>query len=136
VIKGGNRLLFRTKARMRNGRRERISQDFHSNQAPHRMLLATKEDISESTRAKSVQQHISPSTTVAVSHGVAEFNTHGADRCVHPTCTRRKCRHHGHGRRAFRGADVRTRYQPPRALCCGNVKCGKKEVLDNHGARR
>jgi hypothetical protein len=136
VIKGGNRLLFRTKARMRNGRRERISQDLYSNKSPYRMLLATKEDISESTRAQSMQQHISTSTTVAVGHRVAQFNTHGAHRCVDSACTRRKRRHHGHGSRAFRRADVSTCCQPRRTLCCGNVKCGKEEVLDNHGARR
>ena len=136
VIKRSNRLLFHTKACMRNGRSERISQDLHSNQTPNRMLLATKEYISKSTRTKSVQQYIPASTTVAVRHGVAQFNTHSAHRCIHTTGTCLKCRHHRHGSRALRGADVGMRRQPRSTLCCGNVKCGKKEVLDNHGARR
>ena len=136
VIKRSNRLLFHTKACMRNGRSERISQDLHSNQTPNRMLLATKEYISKSTRTKSVQQHISPSTPVAVGHGVAQFNTHGAHRGVHSACTRLKGRHHRHGCRAFRGAGIRMRSQPRRTLCCRKVKCGKEEVLDHHGARR
>jgi hypothetical protein len=136
VIKRSNRLLFRTKACVCNGRRERISQDLYRDEAPYRMLLAPKEYISKPTRPKSMQQHIPTSTTVTVSHGVAQFNAHGAHRRVYTPGTCLKCRHHRHGSRALRSADIGMRRQPRSALGCGNVKCGKKEVLDNHGARR